>query len=260
MDTPAWSIRRGDGPLVAAAIHHGHSIRAEVVPLLAVDEDTRLREEDPYTGGLACVAPTQIVGLRSRFEFDLNRPPEQAVYLEPADAWGIRVWMSPPPPYVVAGSRALYEAFYREVEAVFAELTRRHARVVVFDLHSYNHRRQGPDGPAADPQENPQINVGSGTIDRGRWGPVLDVFIERMRSFDYPGGKLDVRENVKFRGGHFSRWLHQTFPTSVCAIAVEVKKFFMDEWTGKPCGDHIEAVAAALCRAAEGVLAELETP
>lgn len=44
---------------------------------------------------------------------------------------------------------------------------------------------------------------------------------------------LDVRENVKFRGGHFATWINQTFGESACAITLTMKKTFMDEWTGK---------------------------
>ena len=43
--------------------------------------------------------------------------------------------------------------------------------IVVFDLHTYNHRRNGPDGPPADPAGNPQVNIGTGTMNRDRWAP-----------------------------------------------------------------------------------------
>jgi len=255
-----WIIHCGEGPLVAAAIHHGHFVRPEVESLLAVGDDTRLREEDPYTASWTDVAPTRIYGTRSRFEFDLNRPPEKAVYLRPDDAWGIQVWKSPPPAEVIAASKRLYEQFYDEVRRLLEEMTGRHRRVVIFDLHSYNHRRQGADGPPADPEQNPQINVGTKSVDGGKWGKVVDRFVERMRTFDYPGGKLDVRENVKFSGGHFPRWINGRFPGSACAIAVEVKKFFMDEWTSEVNAGQWQAVRAALRFAAEGVLSELENP
>ena len=74
------ALSEGDGPIVATAIHDGHAVRPEVAELLALDSATRLREEDPFTGRLAAVAPTYLVALRSRFEIDLNRPRDQAVY------------------------------------------------------------------------------------------------------------------------------------------------------------------------------------
>jgi hypothetical protein len=49
------------------------------------------------------------------------------------------------------------------------------------------------------------------------------------------GRRLDVRENVAFQGkGEQTRFIHERFAQNGCAIAVEFKKFFMDEWTGKP--------------------------
>ena len=117
---------------------------------------------------------------------------------------------------------------------------------MVYDLHSYNHRRNGSDGPAADPEGNPQVNVGTGTMKRERWAPVVNTFIERLRDYDFPGGRLDVRENVKFLGGHWPRWIHEHFPESGVALAIEVKKFFMDEWTGEPNRTLVDAIGDAL--------------
>ncbi len=258
MDGPVWQVQFGDGPLVAAAIHDGSQVRSEVVPLLALDEMERLYEEDPYTGAWTSIAPTRIVVFRSRFEMDLNRPPEKAVYLEPEDAWGLRVWKTRPPADVVQRSVAQYEAFYRHARFLLEGLAERYGRLVVFDLHSYNYRRQGADGPAADPQHNPDVNVGTGTMDRHRWAPVVDRFLADVARFDFPGRPLDVQENVKFPGGQFSRWIHRTFPDSVCCLAVEVKKFFMDEWTGQVDRTQLHAVGEALRSATAGVLEELE--
>lgn len=252
-----WHQALGDGPLVAAAIHDGHAVRDDVARQLALSEMDRLREEDPFTAEWVVVAPTQIVGLRSRFEVDLNRPPETAVYRRPEHAWGLHVWKDEPPDELVAASLAEYDAFYQSVHEMLSDKVRRHGRFVVFDLHSYNHLRGGADGPAADPAENPQVNVGTGTMDRGRWAPVVDRFLEDLCRFDFPGGKLDVRENVKFRGGYFPQWIHETFPETGCAIAVEFKKSFMNEWTGEADQRLIEAIRAALAATVPGVIDSL---
>ncbi len=251
---PIWQTSFGDYPLVAAAIHDGHDIRAELQPLLALSDEDRLREEDPHTGLWTSVAPTRIVGLRSRFEVDLNRPREKAVYQTPDDCWGLTVWKEPLAPEMVAQSLQAYDHFYAHLRFWLDQLVQRFGRVVVFDLHSYNHRRDGVGGAVADAQANPEVNVGTGTMDRQRWAPVVDRFIHEMRSFNFLGRQLDVRENVRFRGGNFPRWIHEQFPDSVCAIAIEFKKFFMDEWTGHPEPDQLYGITEALRSAAEGVL------
>ncbi len=125
-------------------------------------------------------------------------------------------------------------------------MVERYHRVVVLDLHTYNHRREGPDRPAADRLSNPEVNLGTGTMDRARWAPIVDRFIVDLRNFDFLGRHLDVRENVKFRGGHFPAWIHREFPESVCVLSVEFKKFFMNEWTGEPDLVQLQAIERAL--------------
>ncbi len=240
--------------MVAAAIHNGHSLRSDAVRYIALSNAQRLREEDPYTGVWTAIAPTRIVGQRSRFEFDLNRPREKAVYQTPEDAWGLRVWRETPPPGVVEQSLAEYDLFYEVVRATLDRLVAAHKRVVVFDLHTYNHRRVGAELAVADPEKNPEINIGTGSMDRLHWASVVERVIDDLSTFDFLGRRLDVRENVKFQGGHFPQWIHANYPTSVCAIAIEVKKFFMDEWTGEADWRQVLAIRSALTSTVPGVL------
>jgi uncharacterized protein (DUF1810 family)/N-formylglutamate amidohydrolase len=247
----------GDGPIVATAIHAGHEIRPELHEHIALSDAERLREEDPFTNAWVGIAPSQVIGLRSRFEVDLNRPRDKAVYQKPQDAWGLNVWKHPLPAEIVERSLALHDAFYERAKREFETLRQRYGRFVVLDLHSYNHRRGGSDQPPDDPNQNPEINVGTGSMDRRRWGGLVDRFMKDFRSYDFSGRSLDVRENVRFKGGYFSQWVHSTFPESGCALAIEVKKFFMDEWTGRPDQNLIAAIGKALQSTVAGILTEL---
>lgn len=257
LTTQPWSFIEGQGPLVATAIHNGHDVRPDLAARLAIDKADRRREEDPFTGGMTEVAPTQVVVYRSRFEIDLNRPRDRAVYLRPEDAWGLRVWREAPGDSELAASLELYDRFYRELEQLIERLVRRFGNVLVLDLHSYNHRRGGPAAPADDPQQNPEVNVGTGSMDREYWAPVVDRLIHGLRQADFLGRRLDVRENVRFQGGYLSGWLHERFPQAVCAPAIEWKKFFMDEWTGQPDARQLRAIIGVLRSAAESLLEEL---
>jgi hypothetical protein len=258
MTDQIWRLQIGHGPLVATAIHDGHEIREEVLEHMALGEAGRLREEDPYTERWTHAARTRVVGLRSRFEVDLNRPRENAVYRTPLDAWGLQVWKGALPDDVASRSLAEYDAFYRALEALYGELAEQYGAFVVYDLHSYNHRRQGPGGPAADPAGNPQVNIGTGTMtNRARFASVIERFKGDLASYDFPGGRLDVRENVKFFGGNHPRWAHERFPDAACVLAIEFKKFFMDEWSGEPNETQLEAIGQALASTVPGVLDEL---
>jgi N-formylglutamate amidohydrolase len=255
---PIWQTEFGDGPLVACAVHDGHEIRSDVATCLRLDEVQRRYEEDPYTRDWTSIAPTRIVVRRSRFEVDFNRPREKAVYITPADAWGLDVWRCAPSAAMVAGSLQAYDDFYAHLRLVLERLVARHGKVVVFDLHSYNHIRGGAGGIAAEPESNPEVNLGTGTMLRAFWSPIVERWLEAMRSYDYLGRRLDVRENVKFFGGQVPRWIHENFPQSVCALAIEVKKFFMNEWTGEFDAAQHRALGMALAEAAAAVNDELE--
>jgi len=257
MTEPAWTISRGDGPIIATAIHAGHSLRPDVSALTALTDEQRLREEDPFTGIWTSVVSTQMVGLHSRFEVDLNRPREGAIYRTPEEAWGLQVWHEELPADVIERSLEEYDAFYAEAERICSELERRYGRFVVLDLHTYNHRRGGPDAPPEDPKANPEVNVGTGSLDRERWGGLVDRFMGDLREHEFLGRHLDVRENVRFQGGYLSQWVHERYPESGCCLAIEFKKFFMDEWTGKLSPEDYEAIPQALEATLPGLLESL---
>jgi hypothetical protein len=258
MMDPAFLVKcSGTAPIAAAAIHAGHVLRPDAADRIALSDAERLREEDPFTAQWTGLAGTRLIGRRSRFEVDLNRPRDAAVYQVPADAWGLTVWRHPVTD-LLAGSLQIYDAFYEAAREALSALQERFGRFVVLDLHSYNHRRDGPDQPPADPALNPEVNVGTGALPRDHWAPVVDRFLDDLRQVDVLGRRLDVRENVRFRGGHFAAWVQQQFPGTGCALAVEVKKFFMDEWTGRAHGAQLESVGQALAATVPGLIETLE--
>ena len=244
--------------MVAVALHDGHYLRSEVKQLMAISSDDRKREEDPFTAAWTDIAQTRLVVLRSRFELDLNRPRDRAIYLKPEDSWGLKVWQEQPPQDLIERTLAEYDAFYTKVGQICRTLEQRYGRFVIYDLHTYNHYRQGMHASPAEELHNPEINLGTGTLDREYWQPVIERFIHDMKRFDFMGRQLDVRENVKFKGGYFSEWIHTNFPRSACVLAIEVKKFFMNEWTHQPDLAKMEAVHQALRASVSGVLEELQ--
>jgi len=254
-----WTIVDGGGPIVATAIHAGNEVRTEVLREMAIRRRHRFLEEDPYTDQLTDVAGTSLVVHRSRFEVDMNRGRDRAIYRTPNDAWGLNVWRAPLPAAVRQRSLRLYDRFYTDLFGVLARAGAGGRPFVVLDLHSYNHRRGGPEAAPADSLLNPEINVGTGSLDRERWGALVDRFMADLRTVDVGGRPLDVRENVRFRGGHLSRWVHAAFPGQSCCVAVEVKKFFMDEYTGELDEPVWAGVHDALSATIPGVLDELET-
>ena len=253
-----WTLQRGDGPVAAAAIHDGHGLRAEVAALIALSDADRLREEDPFTGQAIVDVPTHIVAHRSRFEADLNRDAQTAVYRTPEQCWGLNLWRTPPGEDLVERSLEYHRRFYAAIGAVLDEIAADYPRFVLLDIHSYNHRRDGPEASPASAEGAPEINIGTFSMPRNDWAWLLDPLIQVMRAYDFGGRNLDVRENVAFQGrGELTRFVHERYPGVGCAIAVEFKKFYMDEWSGKPdpmALDHMRGFVSHVAAVARELL------
>lgn len=201
---------------------------------MALGEDERLREEDPFTGEAIADVSNHVIACRSRFEVDLNRAREQAVYRTPEQSWGMKVWDGEPSDAFVSRSLGVHDRFYAMMAQLLGELQRDWGRFVLLDVHSYNHRRAGPDADPTPEEEAPEINIGTFSMPRAQWAWLVDPLLEAMRAFDFGGRRLDVRENVAFQGkGELTRFVHGRFAGTGCAIAIEFKKFYMDEWTGQ---------------------------
>jgi predicted N-formylglutamate amidohydrolase len=187
----------------------------------------------------------------------LNREAQTAVYQTPDQCWGLKVWDGELDDSLVERSLQFHRRFYASVAALLDDVAADHERIVLLDVHSYNHRRGGPDAPPASPEEAPEINIGTFSMPREQWAWLLDPLIDAMRAYDFGGRNLDVRENVAFQGkGELTRFVHQRYPGQACAIAIEFKKFYMDEWSGEPDPlalahmrgfiDHVSAAARDL--------------
>lgn len=243
-----WRI--ADGPVLATAVHAGHQIRRELLPLLAADEDKRRRDEDPLTDLLAAVAESCVLVRQSRFEVDLNRPRARALTLDPEETWGIRFWQERPPTAVLERSLALHDAFYARMAAVLNQLLASNDCVLVLDVHSYNHRRGGPDSEPAAAAENPTIDLGITEINLQRWRPLVQQFAAALRQQPLGSARTDVRFNVRYPdGGYFPKWINAHYEDRLCVLTLEYKKMFMDEWSGIVDLHLLEQLRVGLSRA-----------
>jgi hypothetical protein len=246
--------------VVATAIHDGHELRPEIAEQMALGDSDRRREEDPFTGEAVRGVASHVIAHRSRFEFDLNRDSDNAVYRTPEQSWGLKVWDGDNlDAELVQGSLELHAQYYRMLGGLLDDVAARHKRFLVLDVHSYNHRREGPDGEPTPQEEAPDINIGTFSMPRDEWAWLVDPLMEAMSGFDFNGRRLDVRENIAFQGkGEQTRFIHSRYPARGCAIALEFKKFFMDEWSGTPDTREVAAMrsfVAHIAAVAEQMLA-----
>ncbi len=111
-----WSFRGFSAPVVATAIHAGHDLRPSIASRTALDDATRLREEDPVH------RPPDRRRRRRRSwctargsRWTSTGPARGAVYRIPDDAWGLELWREPPSDADVERSLQLYDEFYAEL-------------------------------------------------------------------------------------------------------------------------------------------------
>jgi N-formylglutamate amidohydrolase len=249
-ETAPWSFHAQVGPVITTAVHAGHHIRREMKPWLEIGELDRLREEDPLTDYFLGVGDSMVRANRSRFEVDLNRPREKAISTEPEDQWGLKVWSRDLPDEQIEKSRRLHDEFYAMIQDHCEAMIERFDRILVLDVHSYNHRRDGAGTEAAPPEKNPDIDVGATTMDHDIYGELLTRFVDELRSVPVMGHQPLVGVNVRWKdGGNFPEWLHDIYGAKACVMTLEYKKSFMDEWTGDASILALQHLREGLARA-----------
>ncbi|MEM7084989.1 MAG: N-formylglutamate amidohydrolase [Bacteroidota bacterium] len=206
-------------PYVCGAVHDGHQFRRELWEQCLHSEYDRWFEEDPCTKEFVKTHPIIIAGCDSRFEYDLNRDPENAIY---EDAWGKKLWKSPLSEKQHATSLSKHHAFYKVVHALISKLEEKFSSCVVYDMHSYNWRRWD--------REVPVINLGTVNIDNDRYGNFVEDWRQSLSELVLPNGiESTSKINDTFQGnGYFLKFITKNFKNTL-VLATEFKKIYCDE-------------------------------
>ncbi|MCB0371999.1 MAG: N-formylglutamate amidohydrolase [Muricauda sp.] len=209
-------------PFVCGAVHDGHQFRKSLWDNCHHSEYDRWYEEDPCTKEMVQTHPIIIAGCDSRFEYDLNRPPETAVY---KDAWGKELWKQPLAEDERQHSLKKHGNFYKVVDALIRKLESKHPKVIVFDMHSYNWKRWD--------REVPVWNLGTSNIDNNRFGGLVERWRSMLHAMDLPNGiKTTAKVNDTFQGnGQFLKFITKNFKNTL-VLATEISKVYCDEHTG----------------------------
>lgn len=238
-----------NSPIWTVALHDGNHIDAQWRKYMRIKRQDRLREEDPYTGLLTPKGTNRVIVKTSRFELDLNRDPENALYLMPEQAWGLEVFKFPIPEERFETASRAYDQFYAHMHQCLQATIDQFGHFILFDIHSYNARRKGP-FEVIDREANPQINVGS-HYNHPSFAPKVAEWIAFVQQSTWQGEPLDVRENVKFKGGYFNQWVNQHFGEYGGVLSLEFRKDFMDEWTGELYTQHLQFLHDLLAKSME---------
>lgn len=216
----SFTIKIGDYvPYVCAAVHNGHQFRKELWRKYKHSEHDRWYEEDPMTKNMIKSHPIVISGLDSRFEYDLNRDPENAVY---EDAWGKELWKVPLTEDEKSKSLEKHQNFYKVVFALIKTLELKFGCCIVYDMHSYNWKRWD--------REVPTWNLGTSNIDNERYKYAIEEWRKQLSKIKLPNGiPTTAKINDTFQGnGYFLKFITNNF-NSTLVLATEVSKIYCDE-------------------------------
>jgi hypothetical protein len=217
-------------PLIGLAVHAGHRLREELSTKMGVDEDDRRYDEDTHSDFFIEDFPVQLIGLDSRYEYDIDRKREQAVYLKPFQCWGKKVWQTPPSKGELEISYQKYDEAHELIEFFVEQMLAYFHKAVVLDLHTYSYKRQMYGARSA---ALPLFNVGSSQLDRKKQAKILDALLEGLRKVHLPGIPVIALENDLFKGdGAVATHLVGKFPEAA-VVPLDIKKVFMDETTGE---------------------------
>jgi hypothetical protein len=205
---------------LCGAVHDGHQFRKELWENCLHTEYERWYEEDPCTKQMVQTMPMVIAGCDSRFEYDLNRAPETAIY---EDAWGKKLWRAPLANADKDKSLVKHSAFYKVVHALVEKMESLFGAAIVYDMHSYNWKRWD--------RAVPVINLGTSNIDNQRFSAFAKAWSEQLSSIKLPNAiKTTTGINDTFQGnGYFLKYITQHFNETL-VLATEFSKIYCDEY------------------------------
>ena len=221
---------------ICGAVHDGHQFRKELWDNCLHTEYDRWYEEDPETKNMVISHPIVIAGMDSRFEYDLNRAPETAIYL---DAWGKQLWRNPLPEAMKQKSLQKHANFYKVVHALVSKIEEKFGICLVYDMHSYNWKRWD--------REVPTWNLGTANVNNQRFGESIEAWRQVLSQLQLPNNiKSTSKINDTFQGnGYFLKYITNNFKNTL-VLATEIAKVYCDEYNQITYPEVVEAVASQL--------------
>jgi len=208
-------------PFCCTAIHNGSQLRHDLHSKIAINEYQRWYEEDPFTEDFVKSMPITIIANDSRFEYDLNRKPEECVYDE---AWGKKVWEKKLSSQDIKLSKQKHATYYKILHSLISKLESKYGGCCVYDIHSYNYKRWE--------REVPLFNIGTEQINLAQHYDTVQNWIRVLTEISIPDIRNITAENDVFRGkGYNAEYINLHFPNTL-VLPTEIRKVYCDELTG----------------------------
>jgi len=221
---------------VCGAVHDGHQFRSELWENCMHTQYERWFEEDPATKEMVQSQPIVIAGLDSRFEYDLNRAPDVAIY---TDAWGKQLWREPLSEAMTLKSLEKHQNFYTVVHALMQKLEDKFNVCIVYDMHSYNWRRWD--------REVPTWNLGTSNVDNERFNEEIEAWRVLLEKMILPNNITSTSKvnDTFFGNGYFLKYITKNFKNTL-VLATEAKKIYCDELSQTMYPEVVRAIEDGL--------------
>lgn len=225
-------------PYACAAIHDGNQFRKELWANCIHTEYERWYEEDPETKNMVKSHPIVISGCDSRFEYDLNRIPEEAVF---ETAWGKKLWRETLSEEMKSKSLQKHTNFYKVVHTLIETIESKFGFCTVYDMHSYNWKRWD--------REVPTWNLGTSNIDNARFGDVIEDWRQSLSKIELPNNikSSSLINNTFYGNGYFLKYITQNFKNTL-VLATEIAKVYCDEYEQIIFPEVVKTVEAELIK------------
>ncbi len=206
-------------PYVCGAVHDGDQFRKDLWDNCLHSQYERWYEEDPETKNMVISHPILIAGRDSRFEYDLNRIPEEAVF---ETAWGKQLWKNSLPVKEKEISLAKHTAFFKVTHALIEKIEAKFGVAIIYDMHSYNWQRWD--------REVPTWNLGTSNVDNERFREDIEAWRQSLSEIKLPYGIRSTADinNTFFGNGYFLKYITKNFKNTL-VLATEIAKVYCDE-------------------------------
>ena len=165
--------------------------------------------------------PITIIGNDSRFEYDLNRTPQECIYDE---AWGKKVWNKKLTAQEIKISKQKHAGYYKVLQALITKLESLFGGCIVYDIHSYNYKRWD--------REVPLFNVGTEQLNSSLYHSTIKNWLKVLSEISMPDIPNKTAENDVFSGRGYNAEYISTHFSNTLVLPTEIKKVYCDELTG----------------------------
>ena len=248
-DSAWWTMQRGASPVVGTAIHDGHALPPGFAAGMAIARrGAACARRIPTRSSSSATCPTASSCISRASPSISTGIATAAIYLKPEQSWGVQVFSQPPSADLVRQAMRIHDRLLRDLRTFLRQLEEQFGRFVRPrrpQLQPPPRRTGRPAGQRRSDAAGQHRHLLDGPAALGACGRSVHRAAARVR-VPRPSRWTCARTSPSRGAASRPASFTTSFPRTGCAIAVEFKKFFMDEWTGEADPEALDAIRAMI--------------